>query len=604
MTQHMDGGKHLSLVERLRAYVSQAGDRRAFVCLGEDNVEEETLTYRELDRRARALAVRLAATAGAGERALFLFPTCLSFVVAFFACLYAGVVAVPMVTPRSRRLRDSALAIARDCMPRLALTTSGSLGATARQFREIPELGSIEFIAVDTFDTGDDAPFTPIDTGDDPLVFLQYTSGSTSAPKGVMVSARNLDANLEMMRIAFASDADSTYVGWAPLFHDMGLISNVLEPFHLGALCVLMPPAVFAQRPWLWLKAISHYRARVSGGPNFAYDLCVERAPTALREALDLSCWRVAFNSAEPVRAATLDAFAQVYAPKGFRGDAFYPCYGMAEATLLVSGGPPEREPVVKVVSKSALSQGVVRPSADASDATRAVGCGQALLGETLRIVDPQSGRALPGGSIGEVWVSGPHIPRGYWGQPDVSEPTFHATLADDPTRHFLRTGDLGFLDAGELYIAGRLKDLIIARGCNFYPQDIERIAEAAHPGLRAGSSAAFAVPRAGTAKRQDVILAQEVERTARHSINHGQAVAAIRRAVFDEFELTLNAVVLVAPGSIPKTSSGKIKRAETRLRYLEGTLERIDAERMAPLPHAATPTPLDGGVGTDSHGR
>jgi len=567
----------MSPVELLREFSSRFPDKRAFVFLGEDNVEEEVLTYGELDRRARTLAARLSETADPGDRALLIFPTCRSFVVAFFACLYAGIVAVPMVTPRSRRLRDSAITIALDCQPKLALTTASYLEAARQQFREVPDLKPIHFVAVDKLDSAAEQAFVPVAQGDDPLVFLQYTSGSTSAPKGVMVSRRNLVANLEMMKVAFENNADATYVGWAPLFHDMGLIANVLEPFYIGALCVLMAPATFAQRPWLWLRAISKYRAQVSGGPNFAYDLCVDRSERALQENLDLSCWRVAFNSAEPVRAETIEKFSRIFAPTGFRREAFFSCYGMAEGTLLLSGGPPLRPPTIKQVSKASLSRDHVEPDTDQADRTLVVGCGHALANEEIRIVDRRTCLPLNERKIGEIWVSGPHIPRGYWGKQQASEETFRAVLANMPDRHFLRTGDLGFVDEGELYIVGRIKDVIITRGRNFYPQDIERIAEAAYPGLQAGSSAAFGTVRFG---EQEVVLVQEVERTSRHSIRHWQAVAAIRKAVFDEFELTLNRIILIQPGSIPKTSSGKIKRAETCKRYLAETLEPIQASR------------------------
>jgi acyl-CoA synthetase (AMP-forming)/AMP-acid ligase II len=442
-----------------------------------------------------------------------------------------------------------------------------------RQFVDVSGLERMRFLSVDELTSGGDPAFRPVAETGESLAFLQYTSGSTSVPKGVVVNQRNLLANLEMMAIAFENDADATYVGWAPLFHDMGLIANLLEPFYLGALCVLMPPAVFAQRPWLWLKAVSDYKARVSGGPNFAYDLCVERRDLVLRRDFDLSSWRVAFNSAEPVRAGTIDSFSRIFASRGFRREAFFPCYGMAEATLLVSGGPPLHDPTIRALSKTGLSQGRAEATATAADRILTVGCGRALVGEEIRIVDPVSRQPLADGNVGEIWVSGPHIPQGYWEKPDASEETFRATLASLAEPRFLRTGDLGFIIDGEVFIAGRIKDVMIVRGRNYYPQDIERAAEAAHQGLRIGSSAVFAVMRGDA---QEIVLVQEVERTSRRSIDHWRAVAVIRQAIFEEFELTLNNVVLIQPGSIPKTSSGKIKRAETRERYLNGALESI----------------------------
>lgn len=577
--QAMPVDMELPLEEMLRDFATRMPGKRAFVFLGEDNAEEEVLTYGELDRRARKLAALLGETAEPGDRVLLIFPTCLSFVVAFFACLYAGMIAVPMVTPRSRRLRDAAISIALDCEPKVALTTAAYLVPARQQFEDAAQLKPIRFLVVDEIDEAPAPVFVPaartVEAAQalDPLAFLQYTSGSTSAPKGVMVGRRNLLANLAMMKAAFENDADATYVGWAPLFHDMGLIANVLEPFYIGALCVLMAPAAFAQKPWLWLRAISHYRARVSGGPNFAYDLCIDRSARVLQESLDLSCWRIAFNSAEPVRAGTIDRFSQLFAPVGFAPQAFFPCYGMAEGTLLLTGGPAWRMPAVRDISKAQLSLDHARPCTDSADRMAVVGCGHTLIREDVRIVDARTQVQLADGEVGEIWASGPHIPRGYWGKPKVSEDTFHAVLGEAPGREFLRTGDLGFLDAGELYIVGRIKDVIIARGRNFYPQDIERAAEKACPGLMPGASAAFTAARLDA---QEVVLVQEVERSARHSIKPWQAVAAIRKAVFEEFELTLNRVILIQPGSIPKTSSGKIKRAETRQRYLAGTLEPI----------------------------
>ncbi len=570
-----------SLVALLRGYARERGGERAFVYLGEDNEEQEVLTYGELDRRARALAAKLLESAEPGDRALLIFPTCLSFVVGFFACLYAGVIAVPTVPPRIKRLRESVLSIARDCRPRLALTIGSYADFTRAQFGEPTGARGLDVIAVD--ELGSDAvgsdnrsAFVPAEPAPGQTAFLQYTSGSTSLPKGVIVSHANIVSNLEMMRIAFRNDAASTYVGWAPLFHDMGLIANLLEPFYAGALCVLMGPAAFAQRPWLWLQAISRYRARVSGGPNFAYDLCAERAARVLREApLDLSGWDIAFNSAEPVRAGTLDAFARAFEPVGFRREALFPCYGMADATLLISGGPLLTLPTVKPIGKTALSRDRIEPPADPRDAFEAVACGAALAWEDIRIVDPQALSACEPGRVGEIWLSGPNVAGGYWDNPAASQATFEATLAEAPGRRYLRTGDLGFMDAGQLYVTGRHKDLIVIRGHNYYPQDLELIAEAAYPGLRRGSAAAFTL--AGE-RGEELVLVQEVERVARRDIDQAEAAAAIRRAVFAEFELTVNEVVLVVPATIPKTSSGKIRRAETRRRFLAGELAPLSS--------------------------
>jgi len=567
MPTHLDFGG--SLVGLLSERARQAPDRRAFVCLAEDNVETEVLTFSELDRRARIVAARILKRAERGNRVLLIFPTCLSFVVAFFGCLYAGAVAVPLVPPRGRRLRDSVLAIIRDCEPSMALTTVAYHGLISEQLAQNPDLQSICLLAVDgAFD--EVADFVPREPFPDALAFLQYTSGSTSSPKGVMVTHRHVLANLEMMRIAFDNDENSTYVGWAPLFHDMGLIANVLEPFYIGALSILMAPAIFAQRPWLWLQAITRYGARVSGGPNFAYDHCIDYAERILRErGLDLSHWCIAFNSAEPVRPDTLDRFAQTFARIGFRPEAFYPCYGLADATLLVSAPVPLRAAKRKTISKRGLEDHRVAPPQNAHDEFRAVGCGQALRQEEIRIVDPDSRMPCAADSIGEIWVKGPHIPTGYWRKADRTREVFRATIVGvDGT--FLRTGDLGFVDSEELYVTGRLDDLIIIRGRNYYPQDIEFVAEQAYPGLRRSASACF------TLDGGQLVLVQEVQRVHRANMAARTAVAAIRQAVLEEFDLTLRAVLLVVPGAIPRTSSGKLRRSETRRQFLRGTLKTL----------------------------
>lgn len=571
----MSAREDASLVDILRSFAQHSPDRRGFVCLGAENHEVQSLTYGELDRRARSLAQELLMFARPGDRALLVFPNCLSFVVAFFGCLYAGIIAVPTVSPNKRRVRDSALSIVRDCRPKLVLSLGEYTDRIDEQLAAIPGIAPVQCVAVDSkrFDAPTD--WFPQEASGDPILFLQYTSGSTSAPKGVMVSNQNIMANLHMMQRAFENHSGSTYVGWAPLFHDMGLIANVLEPFYIGALCVLMTPSAFAQRPWAWLKAISDYGAEISGGPNFAYDLCVERQKRILEEDIDLSCWRLAFNSAEPVRADTMRAFARTFSGIGFRAEAFYPCYGMAESSLLISGGHPTEPPVIRGISREQLSAGEVTETLAPAERIEAVGCGQALEGEAVKIVDPVLGTELEDGSVGEIWVSGPHVAHGYWEKEAATRETFYAELPTVGGERFLRTGDLGFLDDGELYLVGRLKDVIVIRGRNYYPEDIEAIVWRAHWAFARGASAVFAVERGSG---QEIVAVQEVARTARKRMHYWKAVMAVRRAVMEEFELTLNDVVLISPGTIPKTSSGKIKRSATREQYLEGNLRPISA--------------------------
>ncbi|MBT2323913.1 fatty acyl-AMP ligase [Variovorax paradoxus] len=564
----------MTLARRLHQRADRDPGGRSFVYLGEGNREDEVLSNSQLDQLARVVAAQLLELAPRGARVLLVFPSGLSFVVAFFACQYAGQIPVPVVPPSGRRVREAVASVCGGCKPAVALTSS-QFESQCRVFFSsgeaplpAPQLLTLDLAPWQQRGAPSARGLPAIrESSPDDVAFIQYTSGSTSAPKGVVVTHRNLQANLAMIAAAFRSDAGSAHVGWAPLYHDMGLIANVLHPFDVGALCVLMSPRRFSQEPWLWLRAISDYRARVSGGPNFAYDLCVQRGRRALSEPLDLSSWKVAFNSAEPVHAQTLSAFAESFRSAGFDRRSLYPCYGLADATLLVTGGQVEEPPVIRCFSKAGLEIGHASLPRSDADRRELVGAGSALAGETVVIVDT-AGKRLAEGHIGEVWVAGPHVPSRYWGaSAAVCEAAFGGQLADFPGARFLRTGDLGFLDDGELFITGRLKDMFIVRGRNIYPQDVEAIAQHAAPGLRLNANAAFAVQHDGG---EVVTLIQEVERVARREDNSG-VVQAIRRAVFIELDITLGNIVLLAPGQVPKTSSGKVRRQEAAKRYLAG---------------------------------
>jgi acyl-CoA synthetase (AMP-forming)/AMP-acid ligase II len=412
--------------------------------------------------------------------------------------------------------------------------------------------------------------------GPDDIAFLQYTSGSSSDPKGVMVSHGNLIENLEMIRGTLDNTAQSTYASWVPLYHDMGLILNVLQSLYIGAACVLLAPVTFIQRPLRWLRAIHQYRAEVAGGPNFAFDLCVQRFRADQAKDLDLSCWKLAFNGAEPVRADTIERFTTTFRPYGFDPRAVNPLYGMAEATLLISGAPRGSGPIIRTVSRNAFQRHQVAPAASEDDGHRVVGCGRNLTGQRIAIVDPETRRRLGADQIGEVWVGGPHICKGYWRNPEATTSTFQARIEgeDEP---WLRTGDLGFMDeAGELFITGRIKDIIIVRGINYYPQDIENTVYESHPALRRNCGAAFSVLTGDN--QEKVVLVQEVERTHRRDIEIEEIVACIREAVANEHEIALDSIVLIRPGSIPKTTSGKIQRSAARRMWLQNSFDTIDA--------------------------
>ncbi|WP_067657882.1 fatty acyl-AMP ligase [Nocardia harenae] len=552
------------LPEVLRERARTAPAATAYLFLDEHGAEAAALSYAGLDRRARAVAARLAAVAGPGERALLVLPTGPDFVAAFFGCLYAGVIAVPVIPPRRGRAHPATHGIVAGCAPAVLLTT-GSLEL---------DLPIPERIAVDEVPAHgpalDPRPCAPGDPA-----FLQYTSGSTGSPRGVVVTHGNLRANQEMIRAAFGHDERSTFVGWAPLYHDQGLIGNLLQPLYLGAPCVLMAPLTFIRRPLLWLTAISEYRAHTSGGPDFAFDACVRHAERAdVPAGLDLSSWRVAFDGAEPIRAETLRRFAATFAPHGFDPGALYPCYGLAEATLLVSGSVPGRGARELRASSAALGAGTLREAVAGEPARVLVGCGRPAPGVDVSIVDPESGEPCPPGRIGEIRLAGANIAAGYWRDPEATAAVFGARrAAADGARTDaaagLRTGDLGQFADGELYVTGRRKDLIIVRGRNHYPHDLEHTAQAAHPAARAGGTAAF------TAADRPVLV-QEIERDTEPSAAAAAEIAgAIRAALLRDHDLALGELVLTVAGALPKTSSGKIMRSAARANHLGAGFER-----------------------------
>jgi acyl-CoA synthetase (AMP-forming)/AMP-acid ligase II len=409
----------------------------------------------------------------------------------------------------------------------------------------------------------------------DDIAFLQYTSGSTSAPKGVVVSHRNLIENAEMIRAAFGNTRSSTHVTWVPLYHDMGLILNALQSLYVGAPCVLMAPVAFMQRPLSWLRAIHDHRAEVAGGPNFAFDLCVRRHRPEEMAGIDLSCWKVAVNGAEPVRASTIERFAATFGPYGFDPKNMQPAYGMAEATLLISAGGRGTGPVIRAVSRDALQRNRIVAPGRAEDSQMLVGCGRQLCGERLSIVDPETRIPLKPGLVGEIWVAGPHIAQGYWQKPDASVSVFRARMACDDAQCWLRSGDLGFLDEdGEVYITGRIKDLIIIRGVNHYPQDIEETVQDCHAALREHGGAAFTVPDRN--QEEQLVVVQEIERSFRRQIVSDEITATIREAIIRDHELATQEIVLIRSDSLPRTTSGKVQRQLTRQMFLAGSLSLV----------------------------
>ena len=563
------------------------GDRRrvqprkvAYKFLHRGENEADSMTYQDLDERAKAIATCLQSLNVVGERALLLYSPGVEFITAFFGCLYAGVIAVPAYPPRRNQNTIRLEAIVKDADAKVVLTSASLLSKVESRLVENPYLKALHWLATDEVEEKS-ALWQPPEVDGETIAFLQYTSGSTGTPKGVAVNHANLLHNQRMIKEAFGHASDTTVVGWLPLFHDMGLIGNVLQPLYLGRTCILMSPTDFLQKPFRWLQAISRYQATTSGGPNFAYDLCVRRTTPEQRADLDLSNWQVAFTGAEPVRAETMEQFTEAFEPYGFNPQAFYPCYGMAETTLFVTGGLKADYPVVKPVDATALKRNKIEAVRKGNGVRKIVSCGKTWLEQSVAIADPETLTRAGDGCVGEIWVKGESVAQGYWNKPEKTEETFKAYLADTEEGPFLRTGDLGFIQDDELFITGRLKDVIIVRGQNHYPQDIELTVEKSHPALRVGCGAAFTVEVKGSER---LVIVQEVERSYLRKLDTPKVVSSIRQAVTAEHGLQPYATVLIKTGSIPKTSSGKVKRYACRSGFLEGSLNVVNDWSENPL--------------------
>jgi amino acid adenylation domain-containing protein len=587
-----------TVVELLLDRVLRQSQQIAFTFLEDGEAETATLTYAELDRRAKTIAIQLQALDLQGERALLLYPSGLDYLAAFFGCLYAGVIAVPAYPPRNQRNTPRIEAITRDAQAAIALTTERLLPQMQSLLKN-SQLKNSQWLATDSLKAGLKTNWQKPDLEPKAIAFLQYTSGSTGTPKGVIVSHGNLIHNAAMTYRWMGHSLESRFVSWLPMYHDMGLIGGILQPLYGGFPCVLMSPTAFLQRPYRWLQAISSYGGTTSGAPNFAYELCVNKITAEQRATLDLSSWQVAFNGAEPICDKTLERFSNTFADCGFRPSAFYPCYGMAEATLLVSGENREQKNKKdlyksKTVDRLALAENSIVEVFENKNTKVLVGCGSSIPGQEVAIVNPETFVICLSGEVGEIWVRGESVAKGYWNRIEETEKIFQAIppsprqllQVGKPAQRtaspykegkrkeecFLRTGDLGFLDeTGELFVTGRLKDLIIVRGRNLYPQDIELTTEKSHPALRLNSNAAVTVE---VENEERLVVVQELEFRAKPNL--AEVITAIRQAVTEAHEIEVYGVVLIKSGSIPKTSSGKIQRRATRDRFLGSTLDTI----------------------------
>ncbi len=566
-----------SLIRRLRAHAKERSDAIAFATLADGQSPQATLTYEQLDRRARAIAVHLQNQGLAGGRVVLAYPPGLEFIAAYFGVLYAGGVAVPSCPPR-RRTIGQFLALTADCRATLALSTADAIS----QFQAIGKVAAaVSWCATDQLGEADADRWVDCDPLPDALAMIQYTSGSTCRPKGVMLTHSNLLENTRAISEAFGIRSDSGGVSWLPAYHDMGLVGGVLVPMFNGITNILLAPSMFVRDPFQWLRAISVSRATSSGGPNFAYDLCVRRISASQRAELDLSSWSLAFVGAEPVQPDVLARFAEAFGPCGFRPASFYPCYGLAEATLMVTGPKAGAGAVVKAFDAEALGRGCAVPvpeiGADPSrlrPARRLVGCGEPV--KALRVVIAHADAPVPAERVGEIWVSGSSVSQGYWGEPFTSATKFHGRLADSGEGPFLRTGDLGFLHEGQLFITGRVDDLIIVRGVNHHPQDLEATARASHPSLEAGLGVAFALGQAEQAGEVRLVLIHEIGRVGSEATDLAPILDAIRDSVLEEHGIALDSVVLVRRGTIAKTTSGKVRRRASREAFMSGTLKPL----------------------------
>jgi acyl-CoA synthetase (AMP-forming)/AMP-acid ligase II len=572
-----------TIVDVLRAQASRSPDR-GYVRVDAPAGAVAQLTFPDLDRRACAIAgwLRGEMHVAKGTPVLLAFPQGLEFIAALFGCIYAGAVPVPVPPPEPQRLART--------LPRLTqvIRSSGaSLLLTSPDLTGPVEAGladtGLRVAAPPDRDPDGVSRFEP-DARPDDIAFLQFSSGSTSAPQGVPVRHSSLLANLEQLRRAVGASDATTILSWVPFYHDMGLVGGVFNIATLPAGGYIMSPLTFLYRPIRWLRAISDLRVTMSSGPNFAFDLCVRRTTPEERGGLDLSAWERVVCGGEPISYRTMRRFEEAFAPAGLRPGVLAPCYGLAEVTLFASGGPPGRGLSHLSVDHERLGEQRAGDDADDPGTSTVVGCGKPAEGSTLLIVDPDSRRPVDEGRVGEIWIAGPHVALGYWGQPEQSSETFGAALADG-RGPFVRTGDLGFMRSGELFVTGRIKDLIIIAGKNYYPQDIEWTVERAHPSVRPGCVVAFAVP---TERGEQLAIVAEIERrhlgralevdpqhapTDPGAFDPQEIFRSLTEAVAYHHDLRIGALALVRAGSIAKTTSGKLQRAACRTSFAVGEL-------------------------------
>lgn len=594
-----------NFLDRLRYWAAAQPEKIAYRFIGGDG-DIKTLTFAELDHQSKAVAAMLVSKGFAGKRALMMYPPGLEFIVAFFGCHYAAVTPIPAFPPRRNRNMARIGAISDDAQASVAISVSSVIKSCEKWIKDSPGLQRIPWLPTESVAAEFANDWVKPKASLDDLGLIQYTSGSTGSPKGVMLSHRNLIANCRMITRAFQTGRfKGSICSWLPTYHDMGLVGGILNPMYCGTEDNLMSPVAFLTRPIRWLRAISKYKSIASGGPNFAYAWCTMKINDEDCEGLDLSNWKVAFNGAEPVSAAVMERFTEKFAPYGFSPEAFYPCYGMAETTLIVTGGSDEEAPIVRPFDKYELVEHRVLPiDGNHENARKLVGCGKVLEEEEVLIVHPENRTPLPDDKIGEIWINSPSCGLGYWQREQETQETFRARLKPDNGKHYVRSGDLGFMDRGELFVTGRLKDMIIVRGANRYPQDIESTVELCHPLTRSGGAAAFSVTRWD---REHLVIVCEIERS-RAKDNWESVIKSIRKSVALEHDLPPDAIVLVRAHSVPKTSSGKVQRHACKRNFENGEDIHVIARwclweesENAESNHEYAPAEIDGETLADS---
>lgn len=561
-----------NMVELLEKKAREIPDKPVYIFLEDGVNEKQRITFRELSENAKIIATVLQENASKNDRILLIFPNGIEFITNLFGVFYAGMIGVPIYAPRKNRNNSRFKTVVEDCGAKIILTNSKIHKDLDKNFKDEPCLEDKKLFIHEEIINRTQRWKDPMISGDD-LAILQYTSGSTGNPNGVMVSHMNIIHNSEIINQGFKHDGNSMGTNWLPNFHDMGLIGALLQPVYMGFCNVIIPPGEFIRNPVNWLKAISKYKTTTAGGPNFAFDYCTSKISEEEKKDINLSSLKVLFCGAEPIHKNTLNNFTKEFNLSGFKSRQFYPCYGLAEYVLMVTGGDLQEDPVYFEADNKKLELGLIE-KAGSGDSTSFVACGHPWLGTTVAIINPETRMFCKSNEIGEIWVKGKSMTKGYWNNPEETDYTFNAFIQDNDDGPYLRTGDLGFIYGGQLYVTGRIKDLIIIRGLNHYPQDIEKTAESSHEALQDNASAAFSII---AANEERLVLVHEIKRTHIRDFDAEEIYDAIRLSVSDEHQVLPYAIILIRTGSIPKTSSGKIQRLASKKAYKAGELMILD---------------------------